>query len=751
MPLFPPIIPGTLPPVTEWGGSDSTKQDDYKLTIPYEISRGVNPSLISGYKVIIKGIPSNQVYYQDILYDTQIIDNQIIGRVPHSASMSVGSYYKLQMAFTQNNNAETGYYSTVGTFKFIACPTVELSWSNNTLIAKYTPSSSDLNEKLYTTKFFLYNQYTEKLIEQSEEIVYNYNNQSENNEIIQSYRFNSTLKLGEIYKCVCEYTTSSGYIQQKTLEDIATTEVYPSPNRLFPAITLDYTNGLINICVKKRQSDGNIITNNYINTPKPLGNYILSRSSDKSNYENWENIKSFSLNAIQLSNNNIERILFKDLNVEHGVTYQYAIQQYNSHNLYSSKNYSNFIKVDYEDMYLTDGIKQLRIAYNPKISNFKDTVLENKQDTIGSQYPFFFRNNEIAYKEFSLSGLLSYLSDPDNLFNLEYSTDINTTNLTGDNIAKEKQYKLEVLNWLNNGENKLLKTATEGTYYVRLMNISLSPNETLGRMLHTFQATAYEVENANRPLIIDKTTEYVPEGLGIISLPDTDSSGTAYWSTGIDSSTGKNRTYWQFDNYSSEKNTYCVSNITSMQFLGIEQVISNEVVSPRVIKITYKGQNDNLIHTYRATEVGLHILHNKDVPIVSIKIYQNTKPLIICTYELQDQEETDTSFSSQHLLRTDPRPTSSNPDINILHCSTYNPKENGYFGAISYCCSLTVIDESDNLNEEKTFSYLDQAYELHEYKVNKQLTLSNILVTGLGQVDKGLTINTCRIKYIWGE
>jgi hypothetical protein len=94
--------------------------------------------------------------------------------------------------------------------------------------------------------------------------------------------------------------------------------------------------------------------------------------------------------------------------------------------------------VDYEDMYLTDGIRQLRIAYNPKISNFKDTILENKQDTIGSQYPYFFRNNEIMYKEFSLSGLLSYLSDPDNLFKLNYLNDINTTNLIGDNIAKER-------------------------------------------------------------------------------------------------------------------------------------------------------------------------------------------------------------------------------------------------------------------------------------------------------------------------
>jgi hypothetical protein len=50
-----------------------------------------------------------------------------------------------------------------------------------------------------------------------------------------------------------------------------------------------------------------------------------------------------------------------------------------------------------------------------------------------------------------------------------------------------------VLDWLNNGEPKLFKSATEGNFIVRLINTSLSPEETLGRMLHTFKSTAIEV------------------------------------------------------------------------------------------------------------------------------------------------------------------------------------------------------------------------------------------------------------------
>jgi len=37
---------------------------------------------------------------------------------------------------------------------------------------------------------------------------------------------------------------------------------------------------------------------------------------------------------------------------------------------------SNIVEVHYEDLFLFDGIRQLKIEYNPKISSFKDTILE---------------------------------------------------------------------------------------------------------------------------------------------------------------------------------------------------------------------------------------------------------------------------------------------------------------------------------------------------------------------------------------
>lgn len=168
------------------------------------------------------------------------------------------------------------------------------------------------------------------------------------------------------------------------------------------------------------------------------------------------------------------------------------------------------VLANFEHAFLFDGKRQLKIAFNPKISSFKNTILESKVDTLGNKYPFFFRNGKISYKEFSISGLISYLMDKDDKFftNInnvtlrqtnsigeEFIIDdcVGDTQLTSTNFYKERNFKLEVLNWLNNGQPKIFRSPAEGNYIIRLMNVSLTPNDTLGRMLHSFQATAYEI------------------------------------------------------------------------------------------------------------------------------------------------------------------------------------------------------------------------------------------------------------------
>ena len=71
---------------------------------------------------------------------------------------------------------------------------------------------------------------------------------------------------------------------------------------------------------------------------------------------------------------------------------------------------------DFEDMFLWDGEKQLKIRFNPKVSSFKINRFEQKTDTIGNKFPFIFRNGQVEYKEFPISGLISYHLDNNELF-----------------------------------------------------------------------------------------------------------------------------------------------------------------------------------------------------------------------------------------------------------------------------------------------------------------------------------------------
>jgi hypothetical protein len=125
-------------------------------------------------------------------------------------------------------------------------------------------------------------------------------------------------------------------------------------------------------------------------------------------------------------------------------------------------------------------------------------VLESKKTTIGSKFPFIFRNGSVEYKEFPINGLISYMMDNDEFFlskkkdlYIDHSKD--TTDITDENILLERLFKLEVLDWLNDGKIKLFKSPQEGNYIVRLMNVSLSPIDNVSRMLHNFSCQATEI------------------------------------------------------------------------------------------------------------------------------------------------------------------------------------------------------------------------------------------------------------------
>ena len=68
------------------------------------------------------------------------------------------------------------------------------------------------------------------------------------------------------------------------------------------------------------------------------------------------------------------------------------------------------------------------------------------------------------------------------------------------NISEYKDYQYEyhfrekVLDFLYNEQAKLFRSPTEGNILVKLTNISLTPNQTLGRLLYSFTATVIEID-----------------------------------------------------------------------------------------------------------------------------------------------------------------------------------------------------------------------------------------------------------------
>ena len=237
-------------------------------------------------------------------------------------------------------------------------------------------------------------------------------------------------------------------------------------------------------------------------------NYILTRTSEKSNFTLWEDLRYFLFDNEDFHN----KVIFNDFIIENGVEYQYAFQQENSAGLRTAPVYNttkNSVNFEYSYLYADD--LQLKLKFNNTISSFKHVVLSSKMDTIGSKYPTIFRNGNAYYGEFPISGLITLNMDDDRTFFTLGSDgyyfknelvipnskiqELSTTDLTNDNFYVEKIFRDKVEEFLNNGKYKLFKSATEGNIVITLTNVALTPNKALGRMIYEFSATAYEIAN----------------------------------------------------------------------------------------------------------------------------------------------------------------------------------------------------------------------------------------------------------------
>ena len=615
--LYPPTIPSSIPAFYVENGTA-------KIAVPFSMNRAVDANSVAGFRLKIKTVQSNTLL-KIIDIDTDAgtlsaINSRIAtfewvaevngNRTPDFNKVKIGQYLKLQIAYLGKNRLP-GYFSTVGITKYTSKPLVSIANADvkddpNAIPVfrqSYTgvyQTTEDTSERPYSYCFYLFN----ALKGLEETSGWKLHNTSVNRVATEAIALDQSI---DTYTFTAPMQDDKLYYIQYGVRTINNLEVYSPLYPVFQALTDDTQlkahlvaeNNFDNAYIKLKLSLNEGITTETVWPVSGSNSYIsiqIERAAKTSNYQEWQILKKVAF----LNYTEVVRWSFKDFTVEQGVSYLYRFRQYSENGICSKgSEIDEPIMADFEDMFLWDGQKQLKIRFNPKVSSFKATLMEQKIETIGSKYPFIFKNGIVNYKEFPIAGLISHVADEnmlfldkesdlgltiveepirrespggftgfesqyipvlgdydpneiyyyrttnddgtptlinghyeytqsipndtnrgiiqdmwedwsDRLFTLESVSTIEPVNnlpsqldLSAETMRAERIFKLKVLEWLNNGEVKLFKSPAEGNYFVRLMNVSLTPEDKLGRMLHSMQATAYEMEELTYSNLLD--------------------------------------------------------------------------------------------------------------------------------------------------------------------------------------------------------------------------------------------------------
>ncbi len=243
----------------------------------------------------------------------------------------------------------------------------------------------------------------------------------------------------------------------------------------------------------------------HVTTPETTStNLVIRRTSSESGSTIWEDV------ALKTAVNEIVDWTFRDFSIESGVWYRYGVQTRDTRGRRGAliEQHMTPIKMgEFEDAFLLEeGGRQLKLKYDFQISSANITVGESKTDTIGSKYPFVRRNGNMYYRTFQCTGLITGYMDrdahlfttPNELFHNETSRykavrDQINQEVNQYDYTYEREFREKVQQFLYDDKVKLFKSLQEGNILVKLMNISLTPKNELGRLLYTFSAQAVEI------------------------------------------------------------------------------------------------------------------------------------------------------------------------------------------------------------------------------------------------------------------
>ena len=407
---------------------------------------------------------------------------------------AAGKLYKIQARLV-NSSGQKSEWSNVMITKAITLPQVKIlngetttSDSNEissihsetvtmpTFYGEVTFAAGE-SEYLDTYRFDLW--YEGKIVETSGNIQYNSSTSA-----APQYRFRKQFVTYDEHSVTFSIVSNNGYeatSKPYVFEVISTT----SGQITNLAVTVDSTSIA---CIENAMIQVRLTSNEELN-----GNYIIVRSDEDTNYQVWDDVAYLTYVGKQLAN----ELVFTDYYIECGKQYKYAVQRKQTNNARSelllpqdpSPRWVNF-----EYSYLCGRGTQIKLNFSGELSSFKHTQLAGKMDTLGSTYPTIAYNGHAYYAEFPLSALISAYMDEENLF-MEKDFEVLSTNPTAESVRIERKFRHKVETFLNDKQYKLFKTPTEAdkNIIVALTGATLSPQQSLNRMIYSFSTNAYEV------------------------------------------------------------------------------------------------------------------------------------------------------------------------------------------------------------------------------------------------------------------
>ena len=484
-------------------------------------------SQLTNRTVLHKSKYPSEIMLQNIKTDTsrKTDDKYYIEIKPEDlegCNFTIDQYYKIQIRFTSINAEDPGIsltdpdavqaidswlsrnlkyfseWSTVCLIRGISVPSITIKDFNeemateiydtiiNTQVIGYI-SFTDENET-ETLKSYRVRSYdsNDNLLTDSGDILSNQFTDINNFNYAIKYWFRAN---NEYYFTVT-YTTQNLYTETHRYDFVVSPSGLPDLNIQVTAYQ-DEENGRIGMRITRSRAKG-----------RYTGDIVIRRASNKDNFAIWEDMYVATYDHAPFID-----LTWYDYTVECGILYLYGIQGVDtSCGRTPMVTFNHPVMINFEDIFLTSGDKQLKIKFNPSLTSFKRTLSETKIDTIGSQYPFIKRNGAIDYVQFPLGGLISSAMDEDGLFITKeeifgnYLDNYKEYNEEHDivsyqDVIWEKFFRQKVEKFLYADDVKLFRSPTEGNFLIRLMDVNFQPNQTLGRRLWSFTSTAYEIDD----------------------------------------------------------------------------------------------------------------------------------------------------------------------------------------------------------------------------------------------------------------